>query len=71
MILVNKYNLKVTTVVTPSKEEKKFQVKDKAYTGPGYIFNSSLNDLNVQESILKTIEYLEKNNLGDKKLILD
>ena len=66
----NKYNLKVTTVVTPSKEEKEFQVKDKAYTGPGYIFNSSfLNDLKCpEESIIKTIEYLEKNNLGDKKI---
>ena len=28
-------------------------------------------DLNVQMTHLKTIEYLEKNKLGKKKLILD
>ena len=65
-----KYNLNVTEVVTPDKNDKQFKIKDKAYTGPGYIFNSSfLNDLKCpDESILKTIEYLEKNNLGKKKI---
>ncbi len=65
-----KYNLKITTVVTPDKKDKNFVVKDEAYTGPGYIFNSSfLNDFKCpDESIIKTIDYLEKNNLGEKKI---
>ncbi len=64
-----KYNLNINTVVTPNKDDLNFSVKDEAYTGPGYIFNSSfLNDLkSPEESILKTIDYLEKNNLGQKK----
>ncbi len=63
-----KYNLKVTPVVKPEKH-KKFEIKNEAYTGEGYLFNSSfLDDLKVpSESIFKTIEYLEKNNLGKKK----
>jgi len=63
-----KYNLKVTPVVRPEKD-KKFDIKDDAYTGEGYIFNSNfLDGLKVPgESILKTIEHLEKNNLGKKK----
>jgi leucyl-tRNA synthetase len=65
-----KYNLKVNTVVTPDKDNLSFTVEDEAYTGPGYIFNSSfLNNLKSPEhSILKTIDYLEKNNLGQKKI---
>ena len=34
-----KYNLKVTAVVTPDLDNNNFKIKDKAYTGPGYIFN--------------------------------
>jgi len=66
----NKYNLEVKTVVTPDIKDKNFKVTEKAYTGPGYIFNSSfLNDLKCPEdSIIKTINYLEKNNLGKKKI---
>ena len=65
-----KYNLNVKAVVKPEKNENNFEIKNKAYTGPGYIFNSSfLNGLKCpDESILKTIEYLEKNKLGDKKI---
>ena len=65
-----KYNLNVKTVVTPEKNNQDFIVDKKAYTGPGYIFNSSfLNDLKCpDESINKTIEYLEKKNLGKKKV---
>jgi len=66
----NKYKLEVKTVVTPDIADKNFKVTDKAYTGPGYIFNSSfLNDLKCPEdSIITTINYLEKNNLGKKKI---
>ena len=65
-----KYNLPVTTVVTPNLNETNFDIKDKAYTGPGYLINSSfLNGLKCpDEAIIKTIEHLEKNNLGEKKI---
>jgi len=63
-----KYNLKVTTVVRPEKD-KDFSVNDKAFTDSGYLFNSKfLDNLKVpDESINKTINYLEKNNLGQRK----
>ncbi|MBD1137137.1 leucine--tRNA ligase [Pelagibacterales bacterium SAG-MED49] len=66
----NKYKLDVKTVVTPKKNNLNFKVIDEAYTGSGYIFNSSfLNGLKCpDESIINTIEYLEKNNLGEKKI---
>ncbi len=65
-----KYKLKITTVVTPDKENLSFKVTDEAYTGPGFIFNSSLLDglKCPEESILKTINYLEEKNLGQKKV---
>jgi leucyl-tRNA synthetase len=63
-----KYNLKVMPVVKPEKD-KDFEINDEAYTGEGYIYNSKfLDGLKVpNESIIKTIEFLEKNNLGKKK----
>ena len=65
-----KYDLKVIPVVTPDKNDLNFNIKNEAYTGPGFIFNSSfLNGLKCpDESINKTIEYLEQNNLGEKKI---
>ena len=65
-----KYKLKVTPVVSPELRVKDFKVQDKAYTGPGYIFNSSfLDGLKCpDESITKTIEHLEKEKLGVKKI---
>ncbi|MDC0518705.1 leucine--tRNA ligase [Candidatus Pelagibacter sp.] len=66
----NKYKLSVKTVVTPEKNDLNFRVIDTAYTGSGYIFNSSfLNGLKCpEESITKTIEYLEKEDLAEKKV---
>ncbi|MDB2709280.1 leucine--tRNA ligase [Candidatus Pelagibacter bacterium] len=63
-----KYNLKITPVVKPEKD-KDFEINNEAYTGEGYLYNSDfLNGLTVpSESIIKTIEFLEKNNLGTKK----
>ena len=63
-----KYNLRVTAVVKPEKD-KGFEINDEAYTGEGYLYNSKfLDGLKVpNESIIKTIEFLEKNNLGEKK----
>ena len=65
-----KYKLKVTPVVSPELNSEKFKIQDKAYTGPGYICNSSfLNGLKCpDESIIKTIEYLENEKLGTKKI---
>ncbi|MDC0642565.1 leucine--tRNA ligase [Candidatus Pelagibacter sp.] len=65
-----KYKLNIKTVITPEINDKKFEVKDKAYTGSGFLYNSSfLDDLKCpEESIIKTIEYLEENNLGKKKI---
>ena len=66
--IAKKYNLKVIPVVKP-EEDKSFEISDEAYTGEGYICNSKfLGGLKVpKESIIKTIEFLEKNNLGKKK----
>ena len=63
-----KYNLKITPVVKPEKEND-FKIDKEAYTGEGYLYNSKfLDGLKVpSESIVKTIEFLEKNNLGTKK----
>ena len=63
-----KYNLKITPVVKPVKD-KDFEINNEAYTGEGYLYNSDfLDGLKVpSESIMKTIEFLEKNNLGEKK----
>jgi leucyl-tRNA synthetase len=63
-----KYNLKIIPVVKPEKE-KNFEISNEAYTGEGYIYNSKfLDGLKApSESIAKTIEFIEKNNLGEKK----
>ncbi len=65
----NKYNLKITQVVKPEKDQE-FKINNEAYTGDGYLCNSKfLDGLKVPgESIIKTIEFLEKNNLGKKKI---
>ena len=63
-----KYELKITPVVKPENEDN-FELQDKAYTGPGKLFNSKfLNGLRVpHDSIKETINYLEKNRIGKKK----
>ena len=65
-----KYKLQVNTVVKPLESDNNFKVRDEAYSGPGVIFNSSfLDGLSVpDESILKTIEILEKRKIGIKKI---
>ena len=66
----NKYNLKVIPVVKPIESNDNFVIKDEAYTGSGIIINSKfLNNLKVpDESIIKTIEILEKKKIGNKKI---
>jgi leucyl-tRNA synthetase len=63
-----KYNLKITPVVKPEKD-KDLEINNEAYTGEGYLYNSNfLDGLKApSESIIKTIVFLEKNNLGQKK----
>jgi len=63
-----KYNLKIIPVVKPEKDVE-LEIKDEAFTGEGYLYNSKfLDGLKApSDSIIKTIEYLEKNNLGEKK----
>ena len=65
-----KYDLPITTVVAPNQNYTDFLVTDKAYVDEGYIINSSfLNGLKCPaESIEKTIDYLEKNKIGKKKI---
>ncbi len=64
-----KYNLEITPVVKPL-DDNNFKIDKIAYTGPGKIFNSKfLNELKVpDESIIKTIEILEKKKIGKKKI---
>ncbi len=66
----NKYNLNVQTVVTPNLDNVNFKVDKEAYTGSGFIFNSSfLNGLKVPEdSVIKAIQYLEDKDIGEKKI---
>ncbi|MBA1337521.1 MAG: leucyl-tRNA synthetase [Pelagibacterales bacterium] len=65
-----KYNLKISSVVKPEAQDNNFKVINEAYTGPGVIFNSKfLNGLKApEESIVKTIEILEKKEIGKKKI---
>ena len=53
----------------PKDTDDNFRVTE-AYTGPGVIFNSKfLNNLKCpDESIIKTIEILEKKDIGKKKI---
>ncbi len=64
-----KYKLPIITVVRP-EDDKDFNVKEEAYTGPGIIINSEfLNGLTApNKSILKTIEILENKKIGKKKI---
>jgi len=64
-----KYNLPIKTVVRPNDVDK-YQVEKEAYTGSGIIVNSDfLNGLKApDESIIKTIEKLEKDKIGIRKI---
>ncbi len=65
-----KYNLEIKTVVKPYEENNNYEVSEEAYSGPGIIINSDfLNGLEAPEnSVIKTIELLEKKKLGKKKI---
>ena len=65
-----KYNLEIKTVVRPHEENENFMVSEGAYSGPGIIINSEfLNGFKApDDSVIKTINILEKKNLGKKKI---
>ncbi len=65
-----KYSLKIRTVVRPDNENDNFEVENEAYSGSGVLINSEfLNNLKVpEESILKTIDILEKKEIGKKQI---
>ena len=65
-----KYKLPIKTVVKPINSKDNFKVDKEAFVESGIIFNS--NELNgfkaPEESIIKTIEILEKLKKGNKKI---
>ena len=65
-----KYSLKVITVVKPELKDTDFSVTDKAFTGDGFMINSSFLDnlKSPSESIAKAINYLEGKKLGKRKI---
>ena len=66
----SKYNLKIIPVIKPTEALDNFQITSEAYTGNGVLFNSKFLDglKYPEESVLKTIEILEKKKLGKKKI---
>ena len=65
-----KYKLNIRTVVRPKDKNDDFQVKSEAYVEDGFMINSSfLNGLETPgEAIERSIDYLTKNKLGNKKI---
>ncbi len=65
-----KYNLEIKTVVRPFDQNDDFKVREEAYSGPGVVINSEdLNGFEVpEESVLKTINILEKKKIGKKQI---
>ena len=65
-----KYDLEIKTVVKPKDENDNYKVINEAYPGPGIIINSDfLNGLEApNNSVIETINILEKKNLGKKKI---
>ena len=65
-----KYNLEIKTVVRPEKENGNFRVTNEAFSDPGIIINSNfLNGLKAPtEAVNETINFLEKEKIGKKKI---
>ena len=65
-----KYNLEIKTVVRPDDKDSKYTVGKEAYAGPGIIINSDfLNGLKAPDnSVIETINILEKKGIGKKKI---
>ncbi len=65
-----KYDLEVIPVVKPYDHKGDLVIKDKAFTGPGIIYNSKfLDGLKApDESVLEAIKIIENKKLGKKKI---
>ena len=65
-----KYNLEVIPVVKPLDHQGDFEIKDKAYTGSGIIYNSKfLDNLKApDESVIEAIKIIENKKIGKKKI---
>ena len=65
-----KYDLEIKTVVKPVEENDGYTVNNEAYSGSGVIINSEfLNGLKVpDESVVSTIDILEKKGIGKKQI---
>ena len=65
-----KYNLEIKTVVRPNDKNENFKVDNEAYSGPGIIINSEfLNGFEApNNSVIETINILEKKKLGKKQI---
>ncbi|MGI6097108.1 MAG: leucine--tRNA ligase [Dethiobacteria bacterium] len=64
-----KYNLPIRVVIQPEGEVLKEETMTEAYTGPGRMVNSGqFNGLPNEEGINAVIAYLEKHNLGSRKV---
>ncbi len=65
-----KYKLDIKTVVKPKDRGDDFKVQNEAFVDDGLMINSSfLNGLKTPgEAIKKSIEYLTKNKMGEKKI---
>jgi len=62
-----KYNLEIIEVVS-NKNQKNKSLKE-AYTGEGHLINSEfLNGLNIDEAKIKITDFLQKKNIGKKKI---
>lgn len=63
----NKYDLSVTPVVIPEKEDAKdFTIEKEAYTGPGKLANSDfLNGLDIEPAKEEAIRRIEAMNKGE------
>ena len=63
----NKFNLEVITVVKPNNDLK--EIINEAFTGEGTMVNSGfLNGLDIESAKVEILEYLEKKNLGSRKI---
>ena len=65
-----KYKLEIKTVVKPFDKDDNYHVTNEAYSGPGIIINSDfLNGFEApKDSVIKTIELLEKKKIGKQQI---
>ncbi|MGC8767612.1 MAG: leucine--tRNA ligase [Brevinematia bacterium] len=63
-----KYNLPIKIVIQPKGKELKPEEMEEAYTEEGVMVNSSIfSGMKSSEALIKIIEYIEENKLGQRK----